>query len=132
MNRNHTFLETIRIEDCKIKKTYGMKMREEGVEKIHVLSVCLWAAAKLDGQMDKHKIGIIFSVKDSWLSHIFTCLRSPKTYNIVFSTKYFYVLFWWIYTFIHIQTHRLLVYNLFIIILLCLFGKVSWSTLRKL
>ena len=46
------------------------------VEKLHTASVC--ERENLDGQTDKHKIEIIFSVKDSWLSHIFVCSRCPE------------------------------------------------------
>ena len=46
------------------------------VEKLHTASVC--ERENLDGQTDKHKIEIICSVKDSWLSHIFVCSRCPE------------------------------------------------------
>ena len=50
------------------------------VEKLHTASVC--ERENLDGQTDKHKIEIIFSVKDSWLSHIFVCSRCPEYFSV--------------------------------------------------
>ena len=49
------------------------------VEKLHTASVC--ERENLDGQTDKHKIEIIFSVKDSWLSHIFVWLKMSEGFR---------------------------------------------------
>ena len=62
------------------------------VEKLHTASVC--ERENLDGQTDKHKIEIIFSVKDSWLSHIFVCSKmSGIVFCVVFKTHNFQILY---------------------------------------
>ena len=74
------------------------------VEKLHTASVC--ERENLDGQTDKHKIEIIFSVKDSWLSHIivFQDIRDTISWGIckvytscghVYTEYFFNIVFVW-------------------------------------